>query len=145
MRLFLLFILLFCTSTIFSQQSTIDSLRAIYKNKAILLDMPFYYKGAERFNFKELRREFGNSKAGLLELEQGMRNYKTASILRLTSLAATLSSIFFIKSNRNLTYGLLGASLVTNTISFRFSVSGRKLLHRAVFKYNEELLFGGSR
>jgi hypothetical protein len=145
MRLSLLFIMLISVSTAFSQQQTIDSLRTIYKNKSIVLDMPYYYKGAERFNFKELRSEFGISKAGLLELEQGMRNYKTASILRLTSLAATVSSIFFIRSNRNVTYGLLGASLVTNTISFRFSITGRKLLHRAVFKHNEELLFGGSK
>lgn len=107
--------------------------------------MPLYYKGVERYNFKELRGEFASSKAGLLEFEQGMRNYKTANILRFTSLAATITSFFFINSNRNVTYGLLGASLVTNTISFRFSITGRKLLHRAVFKYNEELLFGGSR
>ncbi len=142
MRLFLVFILVFSTSTSFSQQQTIDSLKTIYRNKAILLDMPFYYKGAERFSFKELRREFSNSKAGLLELEQGLRNYKTASILRLTSLAATVGSFFFIKSNRNVTYGLLATSVVTNTIGLRFSLTGRKLLHRAVFKFNEELLFG---
>jgi hypothetical protein len=145
MRLFLLFITLLSVSTAFSQQQTIDSLRTIYKNKAILLDMPYYYKGAERFSFKELRREFSSSNAGLLELEQGLRNYKTASILRLTSLAATITSFFFINKNRNVTYGLLGASLVSNTIGLRFSLTGRKLLHRAVFKYNEELLFGASR
>jgi hypothetical protein len=72
------------------------------------------------------------------------RNKNTATIYKYLSFASTLASFSFIRSNRDLSFGLLGGSFVFSLFSNRHIIQYNQHLDKAIWQYNKDVLFPGN-
>lgn len=138
------FLVLLAAFTVYSQD-TASVLRDKYNKEAILLSFPFYYKNEARYPLKKLKEELFIAPKAYIAFEQGYKRYKTGKILTYTALAANIVSLATLNSNRQLSTGLLIGTVVTNIVGMRISFGGKRLIEKAVFLRNRELLFPESK
>lgn len=138
-----LFIVQFVGVAIAQDSSAV--LKDRYNKEAILLSFPFYYKNEVRYPLKKLKEDLFISPKAYIAFEQGYKRYKTGRILTYTAMAANIVSLATLNSNRQLSTGLLIGTVVTNIVGMRISFGGKRLIEKAVFLRNRELLFPESK
>ncbi|MBY0534788.1 MAG: hypothetical protein K2P88_02975 [Chitinophagaceae bacterium] len=126
-------------------QDSTTVLRDRYNKEAILLSFPYYYKNDVRLPLRKLKDDLFISPKAYIAFEQGYRRYRTGKVLTFTALAANIVSLATINSNRQLSTGLLIGTVVTNIVGMRISFGGKRLIEKAVFLRNRELLFPESK
>jgi hypothetical protein len=142
MKFICLFIIIVLVKTAGCQ--TTDSLKHKYINQTITPYGNYFLKGSERLLYKDLPNEFKISELAMASFMFAKKNKTTATVYRYLSLASILASFSFIRSNRDLSYGLLGGSIVFSLFSARHITLYNQHLDRAIWQYNKDVLFPGN-
>ena len=100
-------------------------------------------KGNERISFQELSKEFSISDLGLDQYQISKKKNTVSRILSIVSMAAGLTAISFIRTNRDLAFGLLGGQYLCMAASFSYRRASRQHLDRAILIRNKDYLFPG--
>lgn len=100
-------------------------------------------KGNERISFQELSKEFSMSDLGLDQYKIARNENTISRILSVVSIAASLTAISFIRTNRDLALILLGGQFLTLALLSTYRNSSRQHLDRAILIRNKDYLFPG--
>ena len=140
---YLIIFLLFSgiTTQVIAQNS--DSLYKKYNTGLIHMYGGSIMKGGERISFQELSKEFSMSDLGLDQYQISKKKNTVCRILSVVSMAAGLTAISFIRTNRDLAFGLLGGQYLCMAVSSTYRRSSRQHLDRAILIRNKDYLFPG--
>lgn len=140
---YLIIFLLFSgiTTQVIAQNN--DSLYKKYNTGLIHMYGSSIMKGSERISFQELSKEFSMSDLGLDQYQISKKKNTVSRILSVVSMAAGLTAISFIRTNRDLAFGLLGGQYLCMAVSSTYRRSSRQHLDRAILIRNKDYLFPG--
>ena len=140
-NLAILFLFLYPSTQLLAQNS--DSLYKKYNTGLIHMYGSSIMKGNERISFQELSKEFSMSDLGLDQYQISKKKNTVSRILSIVSMAAGLTAISFIRTNRDLALGLLGGQYLCLAVSSTFRRASRQHLDRAILIRNKDYLFPG--
>ena len=140
-NLTILFLIFYSSTPLFAQNN--DSLYKKYNTGLIHMYGSSIMKGSERISFQELSKEFSMSDLGLDQYKMARKKNTVSRILSVVSLAANLTAISFIRSNRDVALILLGGQFLTLYLSSTYRSLSRQHLDNAILIRNKNYLFPG--
>lgn len=138
---FLLIIVHVFIADSFAQQSGTDSLKRLYSEKALWLHESYYIKNNTRYPMALLEKELFPSPVAYIQFKEGIGKYRWGRALTILGTVANIGALVIRNKEAGLSNGLAYSGVGLNLLGLYWGNRGRLKIERAVFNFNQDLLF----